>query len=173
MEDLNKINIEIKKTADDLFNFAVDRDELKTLMANLPEEDITRRSAIEYELQILKIISVGWAIVYYLEDSPYKDDIAAFFWEMVYEFSHDISVTTGLMTGQDIDYFQKLRERLDMYVNALAKKIGAHEPAAVIGPEFAGICGNIDDIYTIMAGSRMFIITIGSIKEYLELIKLI
>ncbi len=173
MKDLKKTNIEIKKTGDDLFNFAVDRDDLKTLMANLPEEDIARRSAIEYELQILKIISVGWAIVYYLENSPYKDDIAASFWEMVYEFSHDISVTTGLMTSQDIDYFKKLRERLDMYVNALAKKTGVHEPAAVIGPEFAKKCGNIDDIYTIMAGSRMFIITIGSIKEYLELIKLI
>jgi len=173
MKDLKKINIEVRKTGDDLFNFAVDRDDIKTLMANLPEEDIARRTSIEYELQILKIISVGWAIVYYLENSPYKDDIAAFFWEIVHKFSHDISATTGLMTGQDIDYFKKLKECLNIYVNALAKQTDAREPAAVIGPEFARICGNIDDIYTIMAGSRMFIITIGSIKEYLELIKLI
>jgi hypothetical protein len=77
------------------------------------------------------------------------------------------------MTGHDIDYFQILKDRLDMYVAALTEKTDAAEPAAVIGPEFARACGSIDDIFTVMTGSRMFIATVDSVKEYLETIKLL
>jgi hypothetical protein len=38
------------------------------------------------------------------------------------------------MIDNDIDYFQILKDRLDMYVDAMAKKPDAAEPAAVIGP---------------------------------------
>jgi len=76
------------------------------------------------------------------------------------------------MIGNNIDYFQILKERLDMYVAAMAQKPDAPEPAVVIGPEFARTCGNMDDAFTVMTGSKMFIATIGSVKEYLETIKL-
>ncbi|MBW1863356.1 MAG: hypothetical protein JRJ02_13440 [Deltaproteobacteria bacterium] len=59
-----------------------------------------------------------------------------------------------------------------MYVAALAQKPDAPEPAVVIGPEFAVTCGNADDIFTVMTGSKMFIVTIGRVKAYLEAIKL-
>jgi hypothetical protein len=59
-----------------------------------------------------------------------------------------------------------------MYVAALEKHPDASEPAQVIGPEFARICGNGDDIFTFMTGSKMFISTINKVKEYLEAIKL-
>jgi hypothetical protein len=59
-----------------------------------------------------------------------------------------------------------------MYVAALSKNSDAPEPALVIGPEFARICGNADDIFTFMAGSKMFISTINNVKAYLEMIKL-
>jgi hypothetical protein len=59
-----------------------------------------------------------------------------------------------------------------MYVAALEKHPDASEPALVIGPEFARICGNVDDIFTFMTGSKMFISTISKVKEYLEAIKL-
>jgi len=72
------------------------------------------------------------------------------------------------MIGQNIDYFQELRNRLDTYVHALDEKPGAAEPAAVIGPEFARACGNVDDVYTVLTGSRMFIGAIGRVKAYLE-----
>jgi hypothetical protein len=42
----------------------------------------------------------------------------------------------------------------------------------MIGPEFARICGNVDDIFTFMTGSKMFISTINKVKAYLEAIKL-
>jgi len=54
----------------------------------------------------------------------------------------------------------------------MTQKPDAPEPAVVIGPEFARTCGNMDDVFTVMTGSRMFIATIGSVKEYLDTIKL-
>ncbi len=76
------------------------------------------------------------------------------------------------MIGHDIDYFQVLTKRLDTYVAAMAKKPDAPEPAVAIEPEFARTCGNVDDVFTVMIGSKMFIATIGSVKEYLEAVKL-
>jgi len=74
--------------------------------------------------------------------------------------------------GNNIDYFKLIKERLDMYITIMTQKPDAPEPAVVIGPEFARTCGNKDDVFTIMTGSRMFIATIGSVKEYLDTIKL-
>ncbi len=54
------------------------------------------------------------------------------------------------------------------YVEAMERKPDAREPAAVIGPEFARLCGNGDDVHTIMAGTRMFIASMASVKAYLE-----
>jgi hypothetical protein len=173
MEKRDKKKSEIEKAGKDLFNFAIDREGVKWLMAHLPEEADIQRSAVEYELQILRIISVGWSISYYLETNPCKHQLLAFFWNAVYEFSQNISETTEHMIGHDIDYFQILKDRLDMYVAAMAQKPDAPEPAIVIGPEFAKACGNIDDIFTFMTGSKMFISTIGRVKEYYEATKLI
>lgn len=163
---------EIEKARDDLFRFAIDREDIKWLMEHLPKEAAVKRNTVEYELQLLKIISVGWSISYYLGNSPHKNRLSELFWTAVYEFSQQLSETTGLMIGHDIDYFQVLRDRLDMYVEAIAKKPDAPEPAIIIGPEFARTCGNVDDIFTFMTGSKMFISTIGRVKEYLETIHL-
>ena len=76
------------------------------------------------------------------------------------------------MTGQDINYFQILKERLDLYVAALTEKQETTEPAAVVGPEFARHCGNGEDIFAIMTGSRMFILTVASVKEYIQAMEL-
>ena len=168
MEESAQRKTKVENAGEDLFNFAVDREDTKILMARLPEEADTRRVTVEYELPILKIISVGWGISYYLADSPYKDTIAEQYWKAIHEFSQSLSETTELMIGQDIDYFQILKDRLDMYVGAMAKNPEAPEPAVVIGPEFARTCGNADDVYTVMTGSRMFISTISTVKEYLE-----
>ena len=163
---------EIEKAGEDLFSFAIDREDVKWLAVQLPEEAEIKRGKVEYELQILKIISVGWSISYYLENSPQKNQLLELYWNAVYEFSQSISTTTGLMIGHDIDYFQILKDRLDMYVDAMAKKPDVPEPAVVIGPEFARTCGNVDDIFTFMTGSKMFIATIRRVKEYLEAIRL-
>ncbi|OGR00205.1 MAG: hypothetical protein A2511_03170 [Deltaproteobacteria bacterium RIFOXYD12_FULL_50_9] len=159
---------EINQAVDDLFNFAFDREDVKWLMANLVTESEAIRAGIEHELQLLKIISVGWSISYCLADSPIKKPLAEHYWRAVYTFSQTLSQTAGLMIGQDIDYFQTVRKRLDMYVMALNEKTTVKEPAMVIGPEFAKMCKKDDEIFIIMAGSKMFVSTIARVKTFLE-----
>ncbi|MFO7556557.1 MAG: hypothetical protein R6W88_15260 [Desulfobacterales bacterium] len=172
MENSEEKKSEIENARDNLFNFAIDREDIKWLMEHLPKEADIKRDTVEYELQLLKIISVGWSISYYLGNSPHKDQLLELFWMAVYEFSQQLSTTTELIIGHDIDYFQVLRDRLDMYVEAMAQKPDAPEPAIVIGPEFARTCGNVDDVFTFMTGSKMFISTIGRVKEFLITINL-
>lgn len=162
----------IEKAGEDLFNFALDREDIKALVANLPAEADIHGVTVEYELQLLKIISVGWSISYYLEKGPQKTQLAELYWQAVQDFSRSISKSTGLMTGHEIDYFQILRDRLDMYLDALNANPYASQPVSVIGPEFARTCGNVDDAFTVLTGAKMFSATIGSVKEYLEAIKL-
>ena len=172
MEDSEEKKAGVEKAGEDLFNFAINREDIKTLMTHLSEEADIKRGKVEYELQILKIISIGWSISYYLENGAQKNQLLESYWQAVHEFSQSISTTTGLMIGNDIDYFQILKERLDIYVAAITQKPKAPEPAVIIGPEFARTCGNMDDVFTVMTGSRMFIATIGGVKEYLDTIKL-
>jgi hypothetical protein len=115
---------------------------------------------------------VGWSISYYLEEGPQKNQLAEFYWQAVQQFSKSISASTELMTGHEIDYFQILKDRLDMYLGALHENPYVSQPVSVIGPEFARTCGNVDDAFTVLTGAKMFSATIGSVKEYLEAIKL-
>jgi hypothetical protein len=172
MNNSKETRSEIDKAGEDLLDFAVDREDVNWLMGRLPQEADIKRVTVEYELQILKIIGVGWSLSYYLENSPQKTALVEQYWTSVNEFSQGLSTTTEYMIGQQIDYFQILKDRLDMYVAALAKNPEAAEPALVVGPEFARICGNVNDLFTFMTGSKMFISTINKVKAYLESIKL-
>jgi hypothetical protein len=163
---------EIERTGEDLFNFAIDREDVKWLMDRLPPEAAVKRTTVEYELQILKIIGVGWSISYYLTNSPQKNELLERYWNAVNEFSRDLTTTMEYLIGQDINYFQVLKDRLDMYVDAMAHNPDAAEPATVIGPEFSKACGNENDIFSFMTGSKMFISTTTKVRQYLEAIKL-
>ncbi len=169
-EKNNKSNTEL--AGEDLFNFAMEREDIKILVAHLPEETKCKPEAVEYELQILKLISTGWSISFFLQNTPHLDQLSQIYWKSIHEFSETLSETTQMMTGTDINYFQVLKDRLEMYVTALSQKADTAEPAAVIGPEFARACGNGDDIYAVQAGSRMFIIAVSSVNKYLESIEL-
>jgi len=172
MEKQEKKPSKIQQAAKDLFNYAIDREDVKWLMANLAEQADVKRATVEYELPILKIISVGWSLSYFLPGGPQKDELSSLYWTAINGFSKDLSSTTEMMTGQKIDYFDILKDRLEMYVNALEQHPDAQDPATVIGPEFAGACGKADDIFTFMTGSKMFMSVINRVKEYLETIKL-
>jgi len=162
----------IQQAAEDLFNFAIDRTDIKEVMLGLHEQADIKRTTVEYELPLLKIITVGWSISYFISHVPYKNELSEIFWNAIREFAQGLSETTELMTGADIDFFQVIKNRLNMYVDAMNVNTEAKEPAVVIGPEFAGACGNRDDVFTIMTGSRLFIATAGSVKSYLEEVKL-
>jgi hypothetical protein len=172
MEKQEKNLSKIEQAAEDLFNYAIDREDVKWLMANLAEQADVKRTTVEYELPILKIISVGWSLSYYLPGGPQRDELSNLYWTANNDFSKDLSSTTEMMTGQKIDYFDILKQRLDMYVRALEQHPEVQDPATVIGPEFARTCGDADDIFTFMTGSKMFMSVIGRVKEYLEAVKL-
>ena len=162
----------IEKAGEDLFNFAIDRADTKWLVARLPETAELKPATVEYELQILKIISVGWSIAYFLEEWPQKQSLETCFWEAVREFSQGLSTTTGMMIGQDIDYFQILKDRLATYVAALRRHPDATTPAEVIGSEFARACGNRDDLFAVVTGGRMFSEATRRVREYLQALDL-
>jgi len=162
----------LEQAWESLFSFAVDRGDVKTLVADLSGEANCKPSAVEYELQILKIVSTGWSISFFMANNPHRNQLAENFWRLIHDFSLTLSETTGLMTGHDINYFHVLKERLDTYVAALTDKPELNEPAAVIGPEFARLCGDGDDVYTVMTGARMFILTVARVKDYLESLEL-
>ena len=172
MEDATMHKSAVEKAGEDLFNFAVDREDVKTLLAALPDESDIEWSKVEYELGILRIISVGWSISYLLEHSPHKNRLAELFWKAIQEVSQSISSTAALMVGKDIDYFQTLKDRLNMYVEAMRHKPDASGPAVVIGPAFARACGDVNNVYAVLTGTKMFITTVGSVKAYLETIDL-
>jgi hypothetical protein len=96
----------------------------------------------------------------------------AHYWQAINEFSKQLSETTGLMIGQDIDYFEILKSRLEDYVEAMSKDPNAKDPAVLIGPSFARACGNENDIFASMAGTKLFANTIIRVRQYLEAVKL-
>ena len=163
----------IELAAEDLFNHAMDREDVKWLVARLPEEASVPSAKVEYELQILKFISVGWSIAYVLADHAQKMPLSQRYWKAVQAYAQSLSETTGLMIGHDVDYFETLKERLDAYVQALADHPDASEPATVIGPAFAQTCGNRADLFVEMAGANLFLTTVRRVEQYLGAIDLL
>ena len=163
---------EIDKTCDELFQFAIDRGDVSRLMDGLPVSSDVFRATVEHELQILRIISVGWSLSYYLPAGSLKTELTTLFWQSLHEFSKDLALTTKFLIHQDIDFFTSVKNRFDEYLGEMKKKVDAPEPAVVIGPEFARVCGDAENVHTVMAGSRMFIGTVSEVKTYLERLKL-
>ena len=162
-----------EQAAEDLFNYAFEREDVKLLLGYLSQGAQVSAASLEYELQLLKIISVGWSIAYHLEGTPeHKAAIGEIFWGSVQEFSRQLSTTSGMMTGQAIDYFQVLKERLDHYLTAMQGNSEGSEPAAVIGAAFAGLCGGRDDIHATMAGTKMFANAVAHARRYFEALEL-
>ena len=158
-------NTSLEKVCENLVNFSVDRDDLNRVMAMLPEDETVKRVTVEYEIPLLKIVSVGWAIAYYMENRPEKKALLESFWNAIDEFSRSLSEDTNLTTGADINYFHMIKERVDTYVQALNMQPEATDPAAVIGPTFAGICNTPDNIHVIMTGNRVFKAAIMGVQE--------
>ncbi|MEJ2038296.1 MAG: hypothetical protein P8X55_05105 [Desulfosarcinaceae bacterium] len=159
---------EIEQAGEDLFNYAIDREDIKYLVALLPGESTVNRSKVDYELQLLKIVTVGWTISYHLMEHPLKDVLSELFWQSIQTFSRTLSETTGLMIGKDIDYFDTLKTCLNNYLDVLARQPETSQPARIIGTEFARRCGDANDLFTFMTGSKLFLSASTRVKQYLE-----
>lgn len=159
---------DITRTAAQLFQFAIDRGDMNIILDALPWNATDRRAILEYEIQILRIVSVGWAITFFLADNPLKRPLGHHFWQQVREFSETLSASATLTVGSDIDYFNILKTRLEHYLDALEAAGKIPQPAMAIGPAFAEICGNRDDACAVLAGSKMFVHAIQAVREHLD-----
>ena len=151
-----------------LAEYAVDREDIKALVQGLPKDRSINTVTLDYELQLLKIISVGWSLTVHMEDHPRKMEAAELFWNMIRNFSKEISTVTGLMIGHDIDYFQLLKERFDYYVSSLDNALKKDDPASAIGPAFAESCKDKDNAFVTITGARIFAYSSQAVKDYLE-----
>jgi hypothetical protein len=155
-------------TCKNLAEYAVNRDDIKDLVLTLPKDQNINTVTVEYELQILKIVSVGWSLNVNMENHPKKLAVSEMFWNHIREFSKEISNVTGLMIGHEIDYFEILKERFNVYVKSLDMCVKDSDPASAIGPAFAEICKANDNTFTIITGSRIFNYSVRATKEYLD-----
>jgi hypothetical protein len=164
--------ISVEKASDDLFEFAINRSDIKLILQNLPEDKGINRVSVEYEIQLLKILAVGWSIPFFLDKSPVKKELSESFWNAVQTFSNSISDLSSSSTDKAIDYFDILKKRLSTYLNALNSISDGPDPLLAIGPKFAELCGNKDNPHIVLAGSKAFNLSIGAVKDYLESIKI-
>ena len=163
----NTENKSLAHAGEQLFQYAIDRGDMGAILDSLPLAVPEKRVALEYEIQLLRIISVGWSISFFLADDERKTELGRQFWERVQAFSSTLSSSASLTVGSDIDYFDIIKKRLDTYVGALDAAGQIQEPAMAVGPTFADICGDRDDACAILAGTKMFSHTINAVREYL------
>ena len=162
----------LTEAAQDLFSYAIERNALKQIVAHLPDEIEDRKVTIEYELQLLKIISVGWGISFFISAQSLKEALSEAFWRHIQTLSQGVSEASSASIGKDVDYFAIIKERLDIYVNALQHFSEAPDTARVIGATFAKLCGDEANSYIILAGKRTFSLASASVKNYIESLKL-
>ena len=159
--------IHIHTAAEHLATYAFDKEGLKQILARIPDSEEIDRVGLEYEIQLLKIITVGWGINYFMEGRMEKQALLEASWNGIQAFSQNLNSVTSMMTGTKIDYFQIIRERLETYLAALRQQPEATEPIAVFGPAYAACCGHADNALVIMAGNRVFADTLQAVREYL------
>ena len=87
VEQKDKIN----QLVEIMFNLAIERDNLKKIISELPEESDINPVTMEYEIQLLKILSIGWGISYFMGDHPDKNRLAHGFWNAIRVFSVSVS----------------------------------------------------------------------------------
>ena len=174
MGQAKKQALYIQKFGENLSTFAINRDDIKELINAIPKTKNLNLTTIEYELQILKIISVGWAISFYMPQSDKnKKPLSGIYWTHIRDISQNISSLTGTTTGQQIDYFDILKERLDKYVAILQEAPEkASGTSSIIGANFAELCNSENDAAAVLTGTKMFTLTIGAVKEYLDAVEI-
>ncbi|MFW5854198.1 MAG: hypothetical protein ACOCW9_02620 [Thermodesulfobacteriota bacterium] len=157
----------LSQKSEELFNLAIDREDIKQMVEILPKDTEINPVAVEYELQLLKILTVGWGISFFLEEHHEKTVLAETFWESVRTFAQSISTMTSSTTGREIDYFSTLKERVEIYVNALQVYSDVDDPSAVIGPTFAKVCGDEENPLVIASGRSIFSRTLQETRKIL------
>ncbi len=169
MEKGSPTSIAFYDISNNLFNYAIDRKEMQLVLNNLPESVENNRNILEYELQLLRILAVGWAIAFFMFEKPGKDVVLESFWEKIRDFSDQLSSTVALTSATNVNYFDVLKIRTNIYVNSIASAAGL-EPIAIVGPVFARVCSLEGDACVILLGAKLFRSTIDAVRDYLDLL---
>ena len=167
MASSEKQVVTVQDVSETLVNYAIDREDLKGIITALPDNQGINTITLDYELQLLKIISVGWSISVHMDGREKKTVLSETFWHTINEFSKNVSEVSYLTIGQKIDYFQLLKERLDTYILSLETAEKGSDPAACIGTTFATCCKDMDNPFVAITGSRIFNMAVQGVKEYL------
>ena len=167
MASSEKQAVNVPDASEALVNYAIDREDLKRIIMALPDDQDINTITLDYELQLLKIISVGWSISVHMDGRKEKNALSEMFWHAINEFSKNVSEVSYLTIGQKIDYFQLLKERLDTYILSLETAEKGSDPAACIGSTFATCCKDVDNPFVAITGSRIFTMAVQGVKEYL------
>ncbi len=163
----------VDQVAENLSAFAIDRTDIKSLLGTIPQGHPIDMNRLEYELAILKILSVGWGLAFFMPTDVNKAPLTQSFWEQIRQISNTVSTLTETTTGTCVDYFGILKQRLDTFVKQMQdNQIENTDPTVVMGPLFANACGTPDDPVVILAGTKMFALTLGAVKEYLAAVNI-
>lgn len=178
IKDQQAGTLAVDQVAENLSAFAIDRADIKSLLGTIPQGHPIDLNRLEYELAILKILSVGWGLAYFMPTTdPNKAPLTQTFWEEIRQVANNVSTLMETTTGTCVDYFGILKERLDTFVQQMqeAQQSQTDETdttTSVMGPVFANACGAPDDPLVILVGTKMFALTLGSVKEYLAAVKI-
>ncbi len=168
MTDKQQQEFVVDRTGDQLFQFTIDRGDMHAILDALPPNTAEKRSQLEYEIQLLRIVAVGWSITYYLADHGIKTELGRYYWEAIRSLSATLSTSASTAAGAQVDYFDIIKQRMDRYVSALDAAGKITDPTLAIGPAFADMCGDRGDACAMLAGSKMFAHTIRCVREYLD-----
>jgi hypothetical protein len=150
-----------------LLNIAVNQKETKADLSAIDSDSAVNWIAVEYELQLLRIVMTGWAISYFGDEAAVSEDLSDRFWEGIQVYCGAVSAMTAPVLGTGADYFQTVRQRLDHYVQVMAHFADAADPVRVVGPTFAKLCGCQDSSEVIDLGRRVFSRCLARVQEQL------
>ena len=161
-------SLNIDELTEILSDFAIDRTEMHELLSNFPSETGFNRTTVEYEIQILRILGVGWGISYFIHDKLLKKVLSESYWNSIQELSNNLSRISSASMSDEFNYFDVIKERLDTYLAETKSLAGSDDPATVIGPKFAELCGHANNAVVIWLGCKMFQSVFNHLKTYLS-----
>ncbi|MGD8366587.1 MAG: hypothetical protein PVG78_03010 [Desulfobacterales bacterium] len=159
--------ISAKQLSHRLLNIAVNQRETKADISGVQSKAAVNWVAVEYEMQMMRIVAVGWAISYFSSEAAAPENLSETFWEGVGVYCAAVSSMTAPVLGSGSDYFGTVRQRLDHYVQVMAHFPDVADPARVIGPTFAKLCGCGENADVISLGRRVFSRCLARVQEQL------
>ncbi|MEW6258287.1 MAG: hypothetical protein AB1547_00085 [Thermodesulfobacteriota bacterium] len=163
----------IQEMAESLVNLSLSREVAAFAVRDVPMK--AEHTVLEYESRILQILGVGWAISYFMADRPEKQPLTEAYWNKMFDFSRNLSAVVSAALPEHFDYMHVLKQRMDAYLSEFSDLNSDTRSASSlqndiltrVGLTFARLCGDPDDVHLILAGNRLFHLSLEGVKHYL------